>query len=291
MLTESEKRELKQTIKANRHEVFVVSMEEMDAIIRSSIHRNKKSVQEGWAKIKGSIGIGANYTASVDDMRTVVKLVGDLGSYGARAYIKSYAGKPHIILKGHAGLRKILTGTKYGIKNPKVVTMGLGKAGAVKAAKSGGILTIVLMTAYRVVDYVITDEATLSQLVGRLATDIVKVGITTGASIAAASFVAGVTTLAIGPILAVVIVGVGVSMLLDNLDEKYGISDRIITGLDEISATANRFVDQQKQNLKDSASDAIESVIDHALETAQRIAINWAKNQLNKYFRMLPVIR
>ena len=37
------------------------------------------------------------------------------------------------------GLRKLLTGTKYGINNPKVVTMGLGKAGAIKAAKSGGI--------------------------------------------------------------------------------------------------------------------------------------------------------
>lgn len=291
MLNEVDKRELKQYIQSNHHEVFVVSMEEMDAIIRSSVHRNKKSVQGAWEKIKNKVGVGANYTASVDDMRTMAKLVGDLGSYGARVYIKSYGGKTHIILKGHPGLRKILTGTKYGIQNPKVVTMGLGKAGAVKAAKSGGILTIVLMTTYRVVDYVLTDEATLTQLVGALATDVVKIGITTGASIAVASFVAGVTTLAIGPILAVIVVGIGVSMLLDNLDKKYGITDRIIAGLDEVSDSTQKYIDQKKQNLMNAASDAVDSVIDHALETAERIAIDWAKNQLDKYFSMLPVIR
>ena len=291
MLTDAEKRELKQTIQSNHHEVYVVSMDEMDAIVRSSAHRNKKSVQTAWAKIKDKAGLGANYTASVDDMRTMAKLIGDLGSYGARVYIKSYGGKAHIILKGHPGLRNILTGTKYGIQNPKVVTMGLGKAGAINAGRSGGILTVVLMTVYRVVDYVLTDEATLTQLVGTLATDVVKIGIATGASIAAATFVAGVTTLAIGPILAVIVVGVGVSMLLDNLDTKYGITDRIIMGLDEISNSARAYVEQQKQNLTDAASDVVDSVIDYAMETAERIAINWAKNQLDKYFSIMPIFK
>lgn len=65
--------------------------------------------------------------------------------------------------------------------------MGLGKAGAIHAAKSGGILSVVLLSAYRAVDYFLMDQATLSQLIGSLATDVVKVGIAAGASIAAAS--------------------------------------------------------------------------------------------------------
>jgi hypothetical protein len=36
MLLEQEKKELKQQIKSNQHEIFVVSIEEMDAIVRSS---------------------------------------------------------------------------------------------------------------------------------------------------------------------------------------------------------------------------------------------------------------
>ena len=291
MLSEREKQQLKQTIGANKHEVIVVSMDEMDAIVRSSENRSKPSLQDAWKKIKNKVGTGAGYYASVDDMRTLTKLVADLGSFGAQAYVKSYGGKPHIILKGRPGLRKILTGTKYGMKNPKVIAMGLGKVGAIEAAKSGGILTIVLLTTYRIADYVLTDQATLSSLIGSLATDVVKVGITTGASIAAATFVAGVTTVAIGPILAVVVVGVGMSMLLDNLDQKYGITDRVIAGLDELSESVQDRIAQQRRNLENAVSRTVDSVIDHVLESAERIAVSWVKQHLDRYFSAIPVIR
>ena len=155
MLTEKEK--LQQKIQSNTHEVYVVSFEEMDAIIKSSPKGKKASVQAAWLEIKGKAGIGANYYYHTKDAVTTTKLIRDLGGVGARAYIKSYGGKPHIILKGHAGLRTVLTGTKYGIKNPKVISMGLGKSGAVAAAKQGGILTVIVLSAYRVVDHFLTD--------------------------------------------------------------------------------------------------------------------------------------
>ena len=163
MLSEQEKKELKYQIKSNQHEVFVVSIEEMDAIVKSS---PKGNVQNTWQKLKNKAEVGASYYASVDDLRTLSKLVGDLGGFATKAYVKTYGGKPHIILKGHSGLRRVLTGTKYGIKNPKVITMGLGKAGAIHAAKFGGILSVVLLSTYRVADYFLTDTATLSQLIG-----------------------------------------------------------------------------------------------------------------------------
>ena len=136
MLSEREKKELQEKIQSNKHEIYVVSIEEMDAIIKSSPNGNKKSVQDAWQKIKSRVGLGASYYSSADDAVTMAKLVGDLGGIGAKAYIKNYGGKPHTILKGHAGLRRILTGTRYGIKNPKVITMGLGKSGAAAAPVS-----------------------------------------------------------------------------------------------------------------------------------------------------------
>ena len=291
MLTNQEKAELKKTIQANNQEIFVVSFEEMDAIIRSSQNGSKASVQNAWRKIKDKANFAASYYASAEDIKTLVTLVADLGAVNVRAYVKTYGGKPHIILKGNPRLRTILTGAKYGVQNPKVVTMGLGKAGAINAAKAGGILTVVLLTGYRIADYVLTDEATLSQLVGRLATDIVKVGITTGASIAAATFVAGVTTVAIGPIVAVVLVGIGVSYVLENLDQKYGITDRVVAGLDELGDSAKNYIAEQKRAVQNTLTDAVGSVIDYAIESAERVAINWAQKQLNHYFSMIPSIR
>jgi hypothetical protein len=274
-------------IQSNKHEVFVVSIEEMDTIIRSSPNGEKPSVQEAWQKIKGKIELGASYLSSADDTVTLTKLIGDLGSVGAKAYVKTYGGKPHIILKGRPGLRKILTGTKYGIKNPKIISMGLGKAAAVKIARQGGIFTVVLLTTYRIVDYFLTDEATLSQLVGTLATDIVKVGITTGASIAAAIAV-GAATFAIGPLLAVILVGVGTSILLDEIDAHFKITERVIAGLDELSNNATAYVAQAKQRTKNSLYQTVDSVIDYAIESAKSVAIKWIQKELKQYLSSVP---
>ncbi|WP_020158424.1 hypothetical protein [Methylobacter marinus] len=298
MLTDQEKKALKQQIQSNQHEVFVISIEEMDAIIKSSPRGKMPSVQQAWQQIKGKVEFGVSYYASADDFITLSKLVGDLGGFTTQAYIKTYGGKPHIILKGYPGLRKILTGTKYGIKHPKVITMGLGRAGAINAARSGGIISVVLISSYRVADYFLTDQATLSQLIGSLATDVVKIGIATGASIAAASLVVGMGIVAaVGPILAVVVVGVGVSMILTELDDHYGITDRVIEALDELGENANSYIEnvnsyivKSRQNIRNTANDTVESIIDYAIDSARQIIINAAQHQLDKFLSTRPRI-
>lgn len=291
MLSEQEKKELRQQIKSNQNEIFVVSIEEMDAIVRSSPKGNLPHIKNAWQKLKGKAEVGVSYYASADDLRTLSKLVGDLGGFTTKAYVKTYGGKPHIILKGHPGLRRVLTGTKYGIKNPKVITMGLGKVGAIHAAKSGGILSVILLSAYRVTDYFLTDQATLSQLIGSLATDVVKVGIATGASIAAASAVVALGfTVAIGPIAAVVLVGIGTSMALSVLDEHYGITDRVIAGLDEIADIGDR-IEGVKQNLYRRAGELADSIFDYAVDSARAILINTARHTLDKLLSGRPRLR
>ncbi len=48
MLTEKEKKGLQQKIQSNKHEVYVISFDEMDAIITSSPKENKPSVKAAW---------------------------------------------------------------------------------------------------------------------------------------------------------------------------------------------------------------------------------------------------
>ena len=292
MLTAQERNSIKLQIRANRHEVFIVSLEQMDAVIKSSPKGDNPNIKQRWQEIKTKAELAANYYPTADDIRTIAKLVGDLGAVGAQAYVKTYGGKPHIILKGNPSLRTILTGTKYGINNPKVVTMGLGKAGAVHAAKAGGLLSVVLLSSYRVVDYFLTDQATLGQLVGSLATDVVKVGIATGASIAAASAVAGVgLTLAIGPIVAVVVVGLLMSLALTALDERYGITDRVVAALDEINNSAVAYAQQTRRQLTHAANKATASVLDYVLESARRVLVDSAKHHLRKFVSNRPRFR
>lgn len=290
MLSDQDKKELEQKIRSNTHELYVISFEEMDAIIRSSPKGNKPNIKADWQRIKRKAEVGANHYSSASSVGTVTKLVGDLGGIGARAYIKNYRGKPHIILKGHPGLRTVLTGTKYGLKNPKVIEMGLGRVGAVDAAKRGGFVTIILLSAYRVVDHFLTDTATLNQLIGTLATDVVKVGIATGAGILVASSTV-VGTFAIGPIVAVVIVGLGVSMLLDYADNRSGVTERIITGLDQLVDDTERYFAEKKQQTLDTAGRAVHEVIDHTVKSARAIAVSWARLTLREYLSLTPRVK
>lgn len=287
MLTENEKKELQEKILSNTHEIYVVSFAEMDAIIKSSPNGRQETVKAAWQKIKGKVGVGASYYASADDAFTMAKLIGDLGGIGARAYIKNYGGKPHIVIKGHAGLRTVLTGTKYGIKNPKVISMGLGRAGAINSAKVGGIITVVLLSLYRVADYFLTDQATLTQLIGTLATDVVKVGIATGASILTAT-VAGAATLAVGPIVAVVLMGLGMSMLLEYADNRLGITNRVVSGLDEMADKAENNIAQTKKQALNAAGRAVNEVIDCAVASARAVAVNWVRETLRDYLSPFP---
>lgn len=289
MLSEIEKQTLKKKIQANQHEIYVISMEEMEAIIQSSPNGRKQRVKVAWEKLKGKVGTGVNYYASADDLVTMTKLISDLGGVGTKVYIKNYGGKAHIVIKGYAGLRKVLTSTKYGIKNPKVISLGLGKSGAIAAARQGGILSIVLLSIYRVADYFLTDEASLSQLIGSLASDVVKVGIATGASIAAASaFVATGFTIAIGPIAAVVIVGVLTSLALGELDQRFGITEKIIEGLDEIGEHVGNKYEILKIQLFQEAGKVVDSVFDYATATARKMVINTAKHAFDPLFSRDP---
>lgn len=291
MLSEPEKAALKQQIRSNQHEVFIVSIKEMDAIVRSSPKSKQPRVQQAWQSIKSKAELSASYYASATDIRTIGKLVNDLGSPGARVYVKTYGGKPHIILKGHPGLRKILTGTKYGMANPKVVAMGLGKVAAGQAAKSGGLLTIVLLSGYRVVDYFLTDEATLSQLVGRLATDVVKVGISVGVSLAVASIVTGVAaTLAIGPLAVVIGVGILASMALTAVDDHFGLTDKLISAIDELAADAHNSYSATKDDLEQKAMKIAGKAIDYVVNSTQKIIVDFARHQLRRVLPTAPRI-
>ena len=56
MLSDQEKKELRQQIKSNQHEIFVVSIEEMDAIVRSSPAGRLPHIKNAWQQWKGNAG-------------------------------------------------------------------------------------------------------------------------------------------------------------------------------------------------------------------------------------------
>jgi cytochrome c oxidase subunit IV len=280
----------------------------MEKAIESLPTQKRAKAQQIWETIKVPTAFGAGYYSSATDAVKLGNLIRAMGGFTTKAYIKNYNGKPHIILKGAPGLRKVLVGTKYGIKNPKIIKMGVGRHAATAAARTGGYISIILITIYRIIDYFLTDNQTLFQFIGSLAVDVVKIGIMVGVSI----FVCGlafVSAFAIGPLVAVLVVGVLVGTALNLLDEELQITQRVVAALEELAAKAptleeikemannasnniqvakNNFIQESKRELSKAAGRASRSVLDFVLDATKSTVVNIARNTLRKTTGNLP---
>jgi len=71
---------------------------------------------------------------------TASKIFSDLGRHIGKTRIKAYNGVQHIIFKGNHKTRKLITGTRYKLNNPKMISLGIGKQGVKQAARKGGAI-------------------------------------------------------------------------------------------------------------------------------------------------------
>ena len=206
----------------------------------------------------------AGYTSSVIDAMTALGQVREFG-VGGRVVEKSIGGKRYVILKGFPGLRKRLKGTRYLASNAKVVSMAIGKIGVNKSIVSGARLTIFLTVPLNVLKYLIDEQSTLSTLIGSVASDIVKAGVSSALAMTAAAAVGTLTTLAAGPLVAAIFVGVVTAVILEKIDEHFGLTDALIN-----------FTDKKYASLYDKTFGALA----RAIYELERILIWQARNNI-----------
>lgn len=278
-----EKKQLATRINSNKHQVFVLSFEEFENFIQHSGTSLKQRAKQAWDKYQEGAKATAENAPNASSALLLTRVLSDLGVTANKAYIKHYGGKPHIIFKGFAGQRSIFTGVKYSTTNPKIVQMGIGKVGAIDVAKSGGVLSIVIMSGYRVTDYILRDSATLSQLIGGLATDIAKIGVSTGLAIAGVKIIGAVTgTVVVGGLVAVVAVGIGLSIALSWLDNEYKITEKLIGLIEKGELNLKANIKNKKNELIGVANEVTAYLIEQTLGYGLKVGINWLKGSVER---------
>ncbi|USU13741.1 hypothetical protein NF701_07945 [Sphingomonadaceae bacterium OTU29THOMA1] len=245
-----------------------------------------------WRKHQENAKLVANYAATADDAESIYKLARDMRTPLGRVYFKAYGGKMHVVLKGSSRLRTILTGTRYGVRNAKVVGMGIGRYGAIKSAKGGTIITVVLMTVWNVADYVMRDEATLGGLIGGIAADVTKAAIGGAVGAAAGSLAAGtlmIGTFALGPLVVAVGVGLIAGYLLDKLDSRFKLTERlqklVEDGIEKLRAAAAA----QQQSLLRRGSEALDMMAGAVVDLAVDYVVSEVKRRVRPLtWRLVP---
>lgn len=140
-----------------------------------------------------------------------------------------------MILRGYAGLRKVLSASRYLTTNPKVIAYGMTRVAAAAGGALNVIITIVVLVPMEIIRHLM-GEQTLSEVFGN---------VLTGTMVAALASAASFGVLAVGTMMAVsapawlivggmIIVGLLASKLLGDLAKALNVSGFIAMTLDEV---------------------------------------------------------
>ncbi|WP_227724063.1 PAAR domain-containing protein [Yersinia proxima] len=237
-----------------------------------------KDTKTAWVETTQSdVGqVMVNYGVNGKDVVTTSMIIARLGDFGIRATVYvNHKGTELIKLTGYAGIRKVLTAPVFALKNPKVVDLGIGKYGLKNSIISGARLTFYVAAAYRTVDFILNDATSLAEFIGSLATDVVKIGIASAVSW-------GIGALVVTPFVAlnlVIVVAVGFVAVwgLTKLDDKFGVTDRVVS---YIEAAQQEFVEKARE-MKQGFWDLGAMYADRVLEKGKEVI----EYEIRKYIR------
>ena len=205
-----------------RKELHILSLEQFSEFATTlSNHTNMDNAK-----------FAAGISLQLADIRVANQLIDELGLTG-KAVIKEIQGKNYVILKGYPGLREKLTGTRYLASNPKVVDLAIGTKRVSGTMISGARLSIFVAVPMTVLQFLISEQSTLLRLVGTIASDLVKIGLSTIIASAAGMAAGAITTVAAGPIVAAIAFGIATAVTLEYLDRTFGVTDALINAMEK----------------------------------------------------------
>lgn len=184
----------------------------------------------------------------------------DLGLAG-KAVPKVIKGRQYIILSGYAGLRNYLPGTIYSISNRKIIQMAIGSMGITDMVLRGARLTIYLTVPLTILECILRDQATMASLIGHIATDLAKVGISAIMSAITGLAMGAVVSSAAAPVFIAIAVTVLSGMVLEGIDSHYGLTDKLVAAIEKFSQELIKKKEELEQTLGRTLQDAERALI------------------------------
>jgi len=175
-----------------------------------------------------------NIKDGLDGFRTIGKLMtyhNEFGkliirfqSLGMRAVKCSVCGKDYIKLTGYPAMRRILNGTRYSLRNPQILEMGIGIRGLGSSIVKGTKFCICCSLAWRAVELIFKSGYDLVDFLVDVTMDVAKIIV----SSVAIGVVGGVCILFSLPVIVTTLIVIGVGLYLNNglnqLDDKLELS-------------------------------------------------------------------
>ena len=207
-----------------------------------------------WDISKDKMKFAGGLVSPALDSASAIKLIKEVGGVAvSQVRFVSVKGKNYVVFKGYPGDRKILTGTRYLTNNPKVVRMAVGPEAIKASAKGGFVLSVILSVSIEVYVQIFTENSqAISTMLGTITADVLKIGLSSIAGWAAGVAAGGVAVIggvAAGPFLIAIAVGFAAGLLLDPIDEYFGVTKALIGAYERAGVKLKEVQDEAIQGV------------------------------------------
>ncbi|NTZ40843.1 PAAR domain-containing protein [Enterobacter sp. JMULE2] len=266
-------------LRCNRHDFLLLTMEECQRIIDGWDFVKKKWKDATTNPLGNTV---KTYATNIDDVGNASAMVYKLGSIGITATVfVNHKGTRLIKISGYAAVRKILNTPVFGEMNPKIIEAGVGKFGLQKSIVDGAILGFVYVSVMDTIDFILNDETTLAKFLGTLATDLAKVGISSAALYGVGLYT--MTSFVVLNLAVVVIAGIGIAVVLNYLDSKYHITDRLVNFIAPYIESAQQEFVEKSREVSDGILDLGAMYVDGMLRKGRQVIEAEVKQYVKKY--------
>ncbi|RKR54391.1 hypothetical protein C7387_2547 [Yokenella regensburgei] len=136
-------------------------------------------------------------------------------------------GQSYIKITGYPGLRRILTGTRYGTHHPQILELAIGRRGMFHTIVSGIKYCIVFSLAWRAIEFIFKSDYHLTDFLVDITMDVAKILVSGLVIGAVAGGLVLVTTSIILTTFYFIAAGIISNIGFNILDENLGISDNL----------------------------------------------------------------
>ena len=233
---ENEIKQLKNSLVNNANHIMLLTPDEAQGVIDDLIGSPSVSFSTTYAgNIKETVSATKNLS-KLFSYQQAGKIVFTLKGLGIKATQYAYQGKMYVKITGYPSLRRILNGTRYRIDHPKVLEVGIGRAGFRNGIMSGARFCIWFSACWRLVELIFKSDHDVAAFLGNVTMDVAKVIVGVfvsrlvgrGAVWFVSTFVASAAVPIWGQIVCVVALGVLIAYSLNVVDKHYDLSDKLI---------------------------------------------------------------
>lgn len=234
---------------------------------------------------------GATVVAASADAKVLAALGRDMqrsGNLLGQYKIRPHNGKNYIVFKGNHRLRSTIKGTRYGLKNPTIVKMGIGPDGLKHTAKGGVYITLIVSASLNTIAWIFDEDFGWKDFLANIAEDVVKAAIAALAGFLAGVVIVKTTGMAVLASAAGIVVGVVFGLRISSLTY-----DDVRKFAEEVSGAFHRslsvlqhpkvFFNQQVQKAEDVAYCTIQA----AGELVVTAASSFVRQRVDEFLRSL----